>query len=761
MSRSLSSRVVPSLALVLLVGAGGAAFAQTPTCPSTPPSGQELKNPPELTATHHLLNTKFSVEEKKQCVPVYNGATKTWSMSTQTLRTYVYIDPKTGKERWGYPGPTLRIHKQSDAKTTDGDRLKILLVNALKPDTTAGGKCDNACPAGAPACPTDSKQLPDPNTCNPNVSLCCCWVNLNQHWPDCFHGDNTTNLHFHGTHVSPQAPQDYVLLELRPKLPAGAKAPADAHPAHERGEVVYGQYQYNVDPPPPTQAEGTHWYHAHKHGSVSLQVANGMPGALIIEGPFDKWLRNYYSDHLEEKILVLQQIQAVTNLYTPSGAPNYLVNGQVSPVVHMRAGEVQRWRFLNATMQVAAQVSINFPTGVAVKQIAADGVQFAPENYASQPLFSPNNPSAYNISPGNRADFLVQAPATAGTYRITQHVFGRPGERSREQIRLRDRAFVKLEALRDKTGKLKALAADENAEPALLTLIVEAPKPQARKLALATGFPTVGEWPKMPWYLENLQPKPDAPVHDLDFQMVQGQDRTKAGGPGNPATIFTINDVQYCDKCVNITTKLDDVDRWVVKNSSALAHPYHIHTNPFQLVEQGTILKNQNGKDEYVPFIKYDTPPWLDTIALPVQNASWDVKAGPIFNQQEAEQRCPTVCLNDHGGMWNKQWTTIVPGKQSVCGCSYTGDGYVRLHQRYLEFTGEYVFHCHFLGHEDRGMMFGVQTVCKDKPDSFGKAKPYGQPECVPGNLIPAATQCKPSTDECLPASATAAHGHE
>lgn len=31
--------------------------------------------------------------------------------------------------------------------------------------------------------------------------------------------------------------------------------------------------------------------------------------------------------------------------------------------------------------------------------------------------------------------------------------------------------------------------------------------------------------------------------------------------------------------------------------------------------------------------------------------------------------------------------------------------------RRFLDFTGEYVLHCHFLGHEDRGMMFAVQTV--------------------------------------------------
>jgi len=35
------------------------------------------------------------------------------------------------------------------------------------------------------------------------------------------------------------------------------------------------------------QAPGTHWYHAHKHGSTALNLANGMAGALIIKGDYD------------------------------------------------------------------------------------------------------------------------------------------------------------------------------------------------------------------------------------------------------------------------------------------------------------------------------------------------------------------------------------------------------------------------------------------------------------------------------------------
>jgi FtsP/CotA-like multicopper oxidase with cupredoxin domain len=742
------------LALALLF-CGSTARAQT--CPSTVPTGEELRMPPELKATGGVLSTTFSVEMKNQCVPIQDAAGN-WAYESVPLRTYVFTDPATGQPTWGFPGPTLRIRKQDyleikgqAPKVTQGDRLKILLVNNLTPDTVPHGKCDDACAGTGTDCSTITK-LPTGLECAiasapPTSKIlpgCCCVVNQSQTYPECFHGDNTTNLHFHGTHVSPQSPQDFVLLELRPALPAGTQPPADDHPMHPHGTVAYGQFQYNVDPPPPTQAEGTHWYHPHKHGSVSLQVANGMPGALIIEGRFDDWLRGHYGGKLAEKILVLQQVQPNTNLYNSAFAPAYTVNGQVTPTVTMSPGEVQRWRFVNATMQVAAQVSINFPDNVKVRQIAMDGVRFSPENYATQPLFDPFDPTQFNISPGNRADFLVEAPSAPGIYRVTHHLFRNSpvAAGKKEKIRLRDQGLLKLEALRLGDAKTSGAAG----EPALFTLVVKAPEKGVRKPAFATGFPSAAYWPPMPPYLQNL--KAGSTIdQNLDFEMT--------GGPGDPSTKFEISGKQYDANCADVTTELDTTETWLVQNSSPLAHPFHIHINPFQVVEQGTIIND----GQRVPFVKYASPVWQDTIALPVQNSAWDVKAGPIWNNADAQTKCPTTCKNASGGIWNNQWNTTIPGKMSVCGCTYTGNGYVLLRHRYLEFTGEYVLHCHFLGHEDRGMMYNVQTVCKDDPTKIGKSKPFPQPECVPGNLIPAAPACSPA--ESTPATTDNAHsGH-
>jgi hypothetical protein len=54
-------------------------------------------------------------------------------------------------------------------------------------------------------------------------------------------------------------------------------------------------------------------------------------------------------------------------------------------------------------------------------------------------------------------------------------------------------------------------------------------------------------------------------------------------------------------------------------------------------------------------------------------------------------------------------------------GCNVNSSVTVR--QKFEDFTGAYVIHCHFLGHEDRGMMLNVQTVCPGSgtPGTFGR----------------------------------------
>ena len=48
--------------------------------------------------------------------------------------------------------------------------------------------------------------------------------------------------------------------------------------------------------------------------------------------------------------------------------------------------------------------------------------------------------------------------------------------------------------------------------------------------------------------------------------------------------------------------------------------------------------------------------------------AAVDIPAGPIWNNEDAKVKCPVACAAA-SRRWNGQWTTVIWGKQSVCGC--------------------------------------------------------------------------------------------
>jgi hypothetical protein len=69
----------------------------------------------------------------------------------------------------------------------------------------------------------------------------------------------------------------------------------------------------------------------------------------------------------------------------------------------------------------------------------------------------------------------------------------------------------------------------------------------------------------------------------------------------------------------------------------------------------------------------------------------------------------------------------------------------VEMLMHFEDYTGGYVTHCHFLNHEDQGMMQLVQTICPGSSltnPRFGKPRSGGA-ECVSGNLIKGLSVCK------------------
>ena len=486
------------------------------------------------------------------------------------LRTYA-VRPANGSGTWEPSIPGPTLRFKR------GDLFRLELINDLEPNS-ADHTCD---PAG------------------------------NDTYPACFHDLNTTNIHFHGSHTFPELPGDDVLFSL----PPGSQQ-AYRYLIHER------------------QAPGTHWYHPHNHGSTAVQVLNGMAGAYIVEGDFDSVPEIAAAQDL---VFVLQQLAQELNFppgSSKTGAPRVLVNGLENPPVIMRPGEIQRWRFIGATMQASGIVALTFQPSDAVGeqpgmyQIAMDGVQFSNEQW------NPDDPvEVFTIAAGDRADFLVKAPDTPGRYGLVPTLVA-------------PRPVVAPEGGSAPTPT--PLPPQEN----VLTVEVTADGTSG----YPTTLPAKGSFPALPPFLQ--------PITDEELTDSQGQQRTRclvfsvAGNPGAQPTVYI--DCKHFDPTViNHSMALNTAEEWTIYNVSGLVHPFHIHINPFMVTNVHDPTKATQSEIDAQPML------WQDTILLPPANT---------------------------------QSTPIEPGS-------------VTIRHRFLDFTGQYVLHCHILGHEDRGMMQVVETV--------------------------------------------------
>ncbi|MEM6796603.1 MAG: multicopper oxidase domain-containing protein [Acidobacteriota bacterium] len=293
------------------------------------------------------------------------------------------------------------------------------------------------------------------------------------------HNPNNTNLHTHGLHVDPSV--DDVTLIILPEGQTKEGCPDYSHEAcNDREQLTDAAtlecctagpgydpslwpyiregswpYQYRI---PDSHLPGTHWYHAHKHGSTSVHVENGMAGALIIqpENRQDRILPELPDS--SDRVMVIQEISnyglnkgkgggqgkepttaadidsagasATADSKGGSQGPSptlKTVNGEVMPTLTLAAGQAERWRLINAAanhgsfsyLWLGREVSPRRVDGkkpvtgtsyyeqVPMKLIAVDGITFekAVEITAESPLF---------MGPGNRADVLVQLDQEGG-----------------------------------------------------------------------------------------------------------------------------------------------------------------------------------------------------------------------------------------------------------------------------------------------------------------------------------------------------------
>ena len=547
--------------------------------------------------------------------------------------TTTLFNPATGKNQTvtlrnmfgSIPAPTLRVRV--------GDLLRIKVFNNLPPNP------------------------PDPNPTK----------HLRYH--------NSTNLHTHGLHVYPD-------IYPQPFTPPG-QDPNLGTPPLVYGDCVVDYPEYGIQPGQTRQYEyrirddhpaGTYWYHPHLHGSSAMQVGSGMAGALIIEGPIDDVAEIAAA---QERVFVFQsplydetgrlESFAQVGSYT-TNEPPFLINAVRQPVILMKSGEVQNWRFVNAGTFNMLNLSLDRHT---LYQYSHDGnprrtlrpVAPLPDSSFVPPTTPPATyPEGVVLGVGGRTNVLVKAGAP-GTYQLRTF----PIEIGRNPAGVIPGDVVATVVVRDDPFPMslppeplpvtpfltpitdEELAAAGGLKRTIVMRVIPSKQPNPPLID-----PPPLEWPD--WILqENYPPGANPPqpsqINDKVYALGSAGN-APSQNPGMPTTYIPFQS----SKAITQMVALNAVEEWTIVNYNNIRHPFHIHVNPMYVVAV-------NGKRLAEPY-------WADTVPLPYND-----NAPPPGSNTPA---------------------TVT---------SFT------FRMRFLHYTGRYVMHCHMLVHEDMGMMQGVTVV--------------------------------------------------
>jgi FtsP/CotA-like multicopper oxidase with cupredoxin domain len=475
-------------------------------CPR-PAQGSDVPEPEDLRSRNGVLRVDLTVRNREE-----TGGT--------TRYCYLLAD--------GSQSPTLRLHP--------GDLLILKLRNQL----TDSAATSPVAPATNIGHHRKSTQTPsDPCTSGAMTST-------------------STNLHFHGLTVPPLCHQDEVL-----------KTSIQPHDAPF-------EYRFRI---PPNQPPGLYWYHPHIHGFSSAQVAGGASGALVIEGleraiPAvaglpervfvirDQGLLNPDAPPSKAEPLVPQLTfdsdGDSANNNTGFGKPAKDLSVNFVPVpypdyppasIHLRPGERQLWRVLNASSVTYLHLTLLFDhVAQQLGVVAIDGV---PINVSGRDARTVAWADHIGVPPGGRVEFIVTGPpAGVSGMLITRSVdTGKGGEN------------------------------DPNRALAAVTSAPDAVEPRSTLPATARPLPAS----TLPW-LGNATP---TRVRKLYFSERQ----TNPAEPRSPTLFFLTEDGQTptpfdpASTVPNITVKQGDVEDWIIENRSVELHAFHIHQIHFLLLD--------------------------------------------------------------------------------------------------------------------------------------------------------------------------------
>jgi len=336
--------------------------------------------------------------------------------------------------------------------------------------------------------------------------------------------DQATNLHTHGLHVSPEGDSDNVFVMVEPG----------------------GRYTYRYVIPG-DHPSGTFWYHPHHHGTVAEQVFGGLAGAIVVDGDLD---RESALAGAVERVLVLSDpnigatagVVDVSMMDTMMGREGdaILVNGVANPTIAATTGTLEHWRIINAS------ASRYYALGVTASEmhlVGTDGGRLA----------APSRVDELVLVPGERAEVLVPV-GSAGTVEL--------------RARPVDRGGMGSMGSGGGMGGMGGMGGHDRAEVVIATVAASGPDRVA---------------PAVPSRLGTLEG-----LADVSPDRERGLSLEMAGGMGMGGGAFTIDGKAFDPERVDTSVRLGTVEDWVISNTSAMDHPFHLHVWPFQVLDDGS-----------------------------------------------------------------------------------------------------------------------------------------------------------------------------
>ncbi|MBN9889882.1 multicopper oxidase family protein [Salipiger abyssi] len=181
----------------------------------------------------------------------------------------------------------------------------------------------------------------------------------------------------------------------------------------------------------------------------------------------------------------------------------------------------------------------------------------------------------------------------------------------------------------------------------------------------------------------NIQGTPPA------FQFVIGEIAPTHVSNGAPFAL--VDEAAYEAARLDRVLPLGGVEEWTLTSFGGGGHPFHIHVNPFQIVE----------------VLKYQPDAGCATGAEGARGCDIDPNDPATYvDVSGADSYEP-----QYAGLKNtwKDTLFILPGHL------------VKLRTRYERYIGDFVLHCHILDHEDEGMMQNIRIAIPDGKGGFDR----------------------------------------